>query len=219
MRAARAAMVAGGCAVIVGAGWTVAPKELPTLELATPTSPDAAPSQSPSSTPSVTPSPTPSEPAPAPSITCEPDDSGDDEDDDKDFSEDDDCAVHTPSPRPSATSQAPAPMPKPQPAEPAPAEPDPAPASSTVDGPVVTNARGEFQARIVVVDGAITDVQAVRAGTQEARSIQINAEAIPELRSRVLQAQTWDVAHVSGASYTSPGFLESVRGALAKAGL
>ncbi|MDN4477214.1 FMN-binding protein [Demequina sp. SYSU T00039] len=88
-----------------------------------------------------------------------------------------------------------------------------------VDGPVVTNIRGDYQARITVVDGTVTAVEALAAGTQDAESVRINAAAVPELAARVLAAQTWDVDHVSGASFTSPGFLESVEGAFAGAGL
>ena len=67
--------------------------------------------------------------------------------------------------------------------------------------------------------GVVTDVQAVVAGTREGDSIEINARAIPELRDKVLAAQTWDVAAVSGASFTSPAFIESLEGAFAQAGL
>ncbi|MDN4483741.1 FMN-binding protein [Demequina lignilytica] len=88
-----------------------------------------------------------------------------------------------------------------------------------VDGPVVTNVRGDYQARITVVDGTVTAVEALAAGTQDAQSVRINATAVPELAARVLAAQTWDVDHVSGASFTSPGFLESVEGAFDAAGL
>ncbi|WP_062526490.1 FMN-binding protein [Demequina rhizosphaerae] len=209
MRASRAVMVAGGCAAIVGAGWAASPKELPTLDLVAPASPDASPTTAePSASPTASESPVPQ---PTPSLTCEPDDSGDDEDDDKDFSEDDDCAIATP--EPVATTADPAPTAT------ATEQADPAPASSTVDGPVVSNARGDFQARITVTGGEVTDVQAIAAGTQDAQSVQINARAIPELREKVLAAQTWDVEAVSGASYTSPAFTESLRGAFEEAGL
>lgn len=99
------------------------------------------------------------------------------------------------------------------------AEATAAPVPDTFDGPAVTNLRGTYQARITVVDGAVTDVAAVVAGTEAAESVAVNAMAIPELRARVLEAQTWDVEEVSGASYTSPAFIESLQGAFADAGL
>lgn len=91
--------------------------------------------------------------------------------------------------------------------------------AATFDGPVVTNLRGDYQARITVVDGTVTAVEALAAGTRDAQSVQINATAIPELAARVLAAQSADVDHVAGASFTSPGFLESVAAALDAAGL
>ncbi|WP_062516900.1 FMN-binding protein [Demequina gelatinilytica] len=211
MRTSRAVMVAGGCAAIVGAGWAASPKELPTLELVAPSTPE------PSESPSVAASPEES-PSPSPSAVVEEDDDHDDDDagDDKGGERDDDESDDVATPAPAQ----PEPVVTPDPVvTPPPAEEPAAPAAQTFDGPVVTNARGEFQARITVEGGVVTEVQAVAAGTQDAQSVQINANAIPILREEMLAAQSWDVAAVSGASFTSPGFIESARGAFGKAGL
>ena len=102
--------------------------------------------------------------------------------------------------------------------------PDPTPSATaagaaTFDGPPISNARGTYQARITVVDGEVVDVEALVAGTSAPESVSINAQAIPEFRTRVLAAQTWDVEAVSGASFTSPAFIESLQGAFGDAGL
>ncbi|WP_062384957.1 FMN-binding protein [Demequina iriomotensis] len=206
MRASRAVVVAGGCAAIVGAGWAVSPKELPTLDLVAPSTPEA------SATPSASPTPTATAAA-SPSAVPSDDEAEDDTDDDKGGERDEDESDDAATPQPSRTAT---------PVETA--EPDPVvtpvePATQTFDGPVVTNPRGQYQARITVEGGTVTDVQAVVAGTQDAQSVQINAKAIPILRDEVLAAQTWDVAAVSGASFTSPAFIESLRGAFGQAGL
>lgn len=104
------------------------------------------------------------------------------------------------------------------------AQPDAGPsgapgAEQAFDGPPVSNLRGTYQARIVVRDGEVVDVQAVVAGTSAYESVAVNSVAIPEFRERVLKAQSWDVDAVSGASYTSPAFIESLRGAFEAAGL
>lgn len=91
--------------------------------------------------------------------------------------------------------------------------------SETFDGPAVTNVRGSYQAQITVVDGVVTDVAALQAGTSAPESVAVNTMAIPEFTARVLEAQTWDVEAVSGASFTSPAFLESLQGAFEAAGL
>ncbi|MDN4475720.1 FMN-binding protein [Demequina sp. SYSU T00192] len=91
---------------------------------------------------------------------------------------------------------------------------DPLYADGVYDGPVETNPRGDYQAQVAIEGGVITDVQAIQAGTQDAESVSINARAIPELREKVLEAQSADIEEVSGASYTSPAFTDSVAGAL-----
>ncbi|WP_156160539.1 FMN-binding protein [Demequina soli] len=101
------------------------------------------------------------------------------------------------------------------------AEGDAAPAvdysDGTFDGPRVTNIRGGYQAQVTIEGGRITDVQAIEAGTQDPESTRINTRAIPELRDKVLAAQSADVEAVSGSSFTSPAFLESIQGALDQA--
>ena len=93
------------------------------------------------------------------------------------------------------------------------------PGAQTFDGPPVSNPRGTYQAQITVVDGVVTDVVALQAGTGAPESVQVNSMAIPAFRQEVLEAQTWDVAAVSGASFTSPAFTESLQGAFEDAGL
>jgi uncharacterized protein with FMN-binding domain len=96
---------------------------------------------------------------------------------------------------------------------------DPTSGGQTFDGPAVSNARGTYQAQITVEDGKVTDVIALQAGTQDPNSIAVNQVAIPAFKAEVLEAQTWDVTAVSGASFTSPAFIESLQGAFEAAGL
>lgn len=112
-----------------------------------------------------------------------------------------------------------------------PNQPDPTPGATaggsgvgggqaqTFDGPAVSNVRGTYQAQITVVDGVVTDVVALQAGTSAAESVAVNTMAIPLFKERVLEAQSADVEAVSGASFTSPAFLESLAGAFEAAGL
>ena len=90
-------------------------------------------------------------------------------------------------------------------------------ADGTYDGPRVTNARGGYQAQVTIEGGEIVSVAAIEAGTDAPESVEINARAIPELEEKVLAAQSADVEHVSGSSFTSPAFLESIQGALDQA--
>ena len=47
----------------------------------------------------------------------------------------------------------------------------------------------------------------------------ISQNAFPTLEQQAIAAQSADIAGVSGASYTSAGFAESLRDALTQAGL
>jgi len=51
------------------------------------------------------------------------------------------------------------------------------------------------------------------------RSQSIDQQSIPILEQQVLQAQSANVQGVSGASYTSAGFVQSLQAALTKLGL
>jgi uncharacterized protein with FMN-binding domain len=91
--------------------------------------------------------------------------------------------------------------------------------SGVFDGPTTRNPRGQFEAEITVSGGKVTKVDAIKAGLGDPQSAYINSIAIPLLVKQVLASQTWKVQWISGASYTSSGFTESLKGAFAKAGL
>lgn len=114
---------------------------------------------------------------------------------------------------PAATTPAPAKSTAPAPA--------PVPAtkkvSGTFTGGVVNVNYGNVQVQITVVDGKITDAQALQAPT--GRSDRYTAYAVPILRSQTLAAQGSNIQGASGASYTSYGWYTSLQSALAKAGL
>lgn len=84
-------------------------------------------------------------------------------------------------------------------------------------GPRVTNVKGGYQAQVTIENGVITKVEPIEAGTSDPESLQVNAFAVPTLVERVLEAQSADVEFVSGSSFTSPAFLESIQGALDEA--
>lgn len=99
------------------------------------------------------------------------------------------------------------------------AAPAPAPkkVSGTFAGSVVNVNYGNVQVQITVVNGKITDAQALQAPT--GRSDRYTQYAIPVLRSQTLAAQGSNIQGASGASYTSYGWYTSLQSALAKAGL
>ncbi|MBC7518578.1 MAG: FMN-binding protein [Microbacteriaceae bacterium] len=103
-----------------------------------------------------------------------------------------------------------------------PAAATPAPASGgrngTFTGTVASTQYGPVQVQITVASSRITDVIALQLTNQGRRSVQISNRAAPILRSEVLSSQSANVASVSGASYTSDGYLTSLQSALDLAG-
>ena len=91
-------------------------------------------------------------------------------------------------------------------------------AATTVDGPVVDTQFGPVQVRIAVAAGRITDVVALQLPTGR-HSGQISSYAGPVLRQEALRAQSAQIDTVSGATYTSDAYAQSLQAALDKAGL
>lgn len=87
-----------------------------------------------------------------------------------------------------------------------------------VTGPVVQTRWGPVQVQLRIVGGKITAVSVLQYPTG-GRSDQINAQALPILVSETIKAQSAKIDMVSGATYTSTGYLQSLQSALDKAGI
>lgn len=92
-------------------------------------------------------------------------------------------------------------------------------AAKTVTGDAVDTRFGPVQVRITVSNGTITAVEAVDYPQNNPRDAQINAYAIPQLNAEVLAARSASIDMVSGATYTSEGYIGSLQNALDQAGL
>lgn len=92
-------------------------------------------------------------------------------------------------------------------------------AGSTVTGDAADTRFGPVQVRITVENGKLTSVTAVEYPTESRRDQEINEYAIPQLNQEAAQAGTAHIDTVSGATYTSEGYVESLQSALDKAGL
>ncbi|MEU9449423.1 FMN-binding protein [Streptomyces sp. NPDC048277] len=92
-------------------------------------------------------------------------------------------------------------------------------AAKTVTGSTVQTRWGPVQVRVTVKNGKITDVTALQYPSDNPRDQQINSYALPQLRSEALAAQSASIDTVSGATYTSEGYQQSLQSALDSAGL
>jgi uncharacterized protein with FMN-binding domain len=86
-------------------------------------------------------------------------------------------------------------------------------AGGTFTGPVAASPYGNVEVQITVVAGKVTDVQAL-ALPSGGHSGRISSFVRPILRTQALTAQSAAIDGVSGATYTSRAYAESLQGAL-----
>ncbi|EWS99685.1 hypothetical protein N865_21475 [Intrasporangium oryzae NRRL B-24470] len=98
-------------------------------------------------------------------------------------------------------------------AKPAPTQPA-QPVSGHVLGAPVDTQYGVVQVRVSFTGKHITDVRAVHLTDSSSTSVSISAQAAPVLRQEALAAQSAQIDMVSGATYTSQGYQQSLQSAI-----
>ena len=91
-------------------------------------------------------------------------------------------------------------------------------APQTVTGDAINTRFGPVQVEVTVTDGRITDVQVLQYPNSDRRDAEINGYALPLLVQATLDANSADIDMVSGATYTSNGYVRSLQSALDQAG-
>jgi uncharacterized protein with FMN-binding domain len=84
-------------------------------------------------------------------------------------------------------------------------------------GQAVDTRYGAVQVAITVSGGQITDVSVPQYPNTERRDEEINAQAIPILISETKSAQNAQIDMVSGATFTSDGYTQSLQSAIDQA--
>lgn len=87
-------------------------------------------------------------------------------------------------------------------------------AVQTVDGPAVETGYGPIQVRLTVRGARILTAIAIDFPQSAGPSRSINRRAVPVLQAETLSAQGAQVDAVSGATYTSAGYVSSLQAAL-----
>ncbi len=99
--------------------------------------------------------------------------------------------------------------------------PGPKPKGQYADGTYTGNPAdayyGMVQVRAVIQNGALSDLRILQYPNDRNTSIRINSQALPILRQEAIASQSANIDAVSGASDTSPAFIESLSSALAQA--
>ena len=92
-------------------------------------------------------------------------------------------------------------------------------AATTVTGSAVDTMYGPVQVQITVKNGKLTAAQAVVYPQDTPRDQEINSYAIPVLNQEAVSAGSAQIDGVSGATYTSGGYVNSLQSAIDKAGI
>jgi uncharacterized protein with FMN-binding domain len=90
----------------------------------------------------------------------------------------------------------------------------PAGTTRTITGPVVQTPFGSVQVRVTSHGRHIANVTAVRLPSDTGYSQLLSQTAGPQLRREALAAQSAHIDAVSGATYTSDGYAQSLQSAL-----
>jgi uncharacterized protein with FMN-binding domain len=91
--------------------------------------------------------------------------------------------------------------------------------SGEVTGDVVQTRYGPVQVALTVSGGKVTGAAAVQYPDGDPSSSQISSFAMPVLTDETVAAQSSSIDMVSGATYTSTGYVQSLQSALDRAGL
>ncbi len=94
------------------------------------------------------------------------------------------------------------------------AVPPAAAGTRTLTGQVVQTRWGPVQVAVALAGDRISGVQVLQEPSGNRRDQEIGAYAFPRLVQETLQAQSAQVDTVSGATYTSQGYLASLQSAL-----
>jgi len=86
----------------------------------------------------------------------------------------------------------------------------------TVTGDTIDTRFGPVQVKVTVTNGKVSSVNAIDYPMNDPRDQQINSYAIPVLNQEATQAGNANIDMVSGATFTSEGYLQSLQSALNK---
>jgi uncharacterized protein with FMN-binding domain len=92
-------------------------------------------------------------------------------------------------------------------------------APKTYDGTAIQTRYGTVQVQVTVAAGKLTNVAFLQLTSDDGRSAEINSQAGPMLLQETLSAQSGNIDTISGATYTSEGYVQSLQSALDQAGL
>ncbi len=91
--------------------------------------------------------------------------------------------------------------------------------SRSATGSDVQYRYGEIEIEVTAAGSKITNVTILKDDATDGRSYQINSQAVPILESETMSAQSTQIDGVSGATYTSQAYVQSLQAALDQLGI
>lgn len=92
-------------------------------------------------------------------------------------------------------------------------------AAKTYAGDAIGTQYGDVQVQITVKGGKITASQVLQVPWNDNRDQEINSYAVPILNQEAVSSQSSNIDMVSGATYTSDGYIQSLQSAIDQAHL
>jgi uncharacterized protein with FMN-binding domain len=87
-------------------------------------------------------------------------------------------------------------------------------ATKTVTGAAADTRYGPVQVKVTFSGTTITAVDTVQYPSESGRDVEINSQALPILQQETLSKQSAQIDTVSGATYTSEGYIQSLQSAI-----
>jgi uncharacterized protein with FMN-binding domain len=87
-------------------------------------------------------------------------------------------------------------------------------ATTVVTGSAIDTRFGAVQVKVTFSGSTITAVDTIQSPDRDGRDVEINQQALPILQQEVLASQSANIDTVSGATYTSEGYIQSVQSAI-----
>lgn len=91
--------------------------------------------------------------------------------------------------------------------------------AKTYTGTSIDTSYGPVQVQITVVDGKVNKSKVTQVPWNGSRDQEINGYAVPILNKEAVQAQSGTIDMVSGATFTSDGYIQSLQSAIDRAHL
>ena len=91
--------------------------------------------------------------------------------------------------------------------------------SGTTDGNTIYTRYGPVQVQISVSKGQITNVTMLQEPQSNSYDLQIDRIVVPMLVRETINTQSANIQMISGATYTSTGYIQSLQSAIDKSGI